>query len=64
MRNITAGVSDDCYRRARIRVAKNDTSVSAIVQDLPINLPGLARVARSFTAGLPTSPTRPDSASE
>jgi hypothetical protein len=61
MRNITVAVSDDSYRQARIWAAKNDTSVSAIVQDLLLNLPGLARVARSFTAGLPTSAQSPDS---
>ena len=61
MRNITVAVSDDCYRQARIWAAKNDTSVSAVVQDLLLNLPGLARVARSFTAGLPTSAQSPDS---
>jgi hypothetical protein len=61
MRNITVAVSDDSYRQARIWAAKNDTSVSAVVQDLLLNLPGLARVARSFTAGLPASATDPDS---
>jgi hypothetical protein len=56
MRNITVAVSDDSYRQARIWAAKNDTSVSAVVQDLLLNLPGLARVARSFTAGMTTPP--------
>ena len=55
MRNITVAVSDNSYRQARIWAAKNDTSVSAVVQDLLLNLPGLARVARSFTAGVSTS---------
>ena len=32
MRNITVAVSDDSYRQARIWAAKNDTSVSAVVQ--------------------------------
>jgi hypothetical protein len=36
MRNITVAVSDDSYRQARIWAAKNDTSVSAVVQDLPL----------------------------
>ncbi|MGD0631905.1 MAG: hypothetical protein ABR987_21440 [Terracidiphilus sp.] len=49
MRNITVAVSVDSYRQARIWAAKNDTSVSAVVQDILLNLPGLARVARSFT---------------
>jgi hypothetical protein len=61
MRNMTVAVSDDSYRQARIWAAKNDTSVSAVVQDLFLNLPGLARVARSFTAGIPTPPPGPDS---
>jgi hypothetical protein len=57
MKNITVAVSDDTYRQARIWAAKNDTSVSAVVQDLLQNLPGLARVASAFTAGLPASAT-------
>jgi hypothetical protein len=61
MKNITVAVSDDAYRQARIWAAKNDTSVSAVVQDLLQNLPGLARVARTFTAGLPAVPTPPPS---
>jgi hypothetical protein len=64
MRNITVAVSDDSYRQARIWAAKNDTSVSAVVQDLLLNLAGLARVARTFTAGLPTSASRPNSTPE
>jgi hypothetical protein len=56
MKNITVSVSDDTYRQARIWAAKNDTSVSATVQDLLINLPGLMRVAESFTAGLSAAP--------
>ena len=59
MKNITVSVSDDTYRQARIWAAKNDTSVSATVQDLLINLPGLMRVAKSFTAGLAAAPTPP-----
>jgi hypothetical protein len=55
MKNITVAVSDDAYRQARIWAAKNDTSVSAVVQDLLQNLPCLARAARAFTAGLPAS---------
>ena len=57
MKNITVSVSDDTYRQARIWAAKNDTSVSATVQDLLSNLPGLMRVAKSFTAGLAAAPT-------
>lgn len=33
MRNITVSVDDDAYRRARIRAAELDTSVSALVRD-------------------------------
>lgn len=33
MKNITVSVSDDIYRRARIRAAELDTSVSALVRD-------------------------------
>lgn len=32
MKNITVSVSDDIYRRARIRAAELDTSVSALVR--------------------------------
>lgn len=34
MRNITVSVDDDTYRRARIRAAEQDTSVSAVVKRL------------------------------
>jgi hypothetical protein len=37
MRNITVAVSDDSYRQARIWAAKIDTSVSAVVRDLPLS---------------------------
>jgi hypothetical protein len=61
MRNITVAVSDDSYRQARIWAAKNDTSVSAVVQELLFNLPGLARAARSFAASHPSSLPSSDS---
>jgi plasmid stability protein len=32
MRNITVSVDDDVYRRARVRAAQLDTSVSAVVR--------------------------------
>jgi hypothetical protein len=51
MRNITVAVSDDSYRKARIWAARNDTSVSAVVQDFLLNLPALARFAGTVTAG-------------
>jgi hypothetical protein len=43
MKNITVGISDDSYRRARVWAAQNDTSVSAIVSDMLYNLPRLSR---------------------
>ena len=33
MRNITVSVDDETYRRARIKAAERDTSVSAVVRD-------------------------------
>ena len=33
MRNITVTVPDETYRRARVRAAELDTSVSALVRD-------------------------------
>ncbi len=33
VKNITISVSDDVYRKARIRAAELDTSVSALVRD-------------------------------
>lgn len=33
MKNITVCVPDDVYRRARVRAAQRDTSVSALVRD-------------------------------
>ena len=32
MKNITVSLPDDLYRRARVRAAQQDTSVSAVVQ--------------------------------
>ena len=34
MRNITVSVDDETYRRARIRAAELDTSVSAVVREM------------------------------
>lgn len=34
MKNITVSVPDDVYRRARIRAAERNTSVSALVRDI------------------------------
>ena len=33
MKNITVSVDDDTYRRARVRAAEQDTSVSALVRE-------------------------------
>ena len=38
MKNITASVDDDTYRRSRIKAAEQDTSVSARVPAYLINL--------------------------
>ena len=40
MRNITVSLPDKIYRRARIRAAEKDTSVSALVQDFLMKLGG------------------------
>jgi hypothetical protein len=42
MRIITVAVSDDSYRQARIWAAKNNTSVSAVVQGILLS-PGSRR---------------------
>lgn len=33
MKNITVAVDDDVYRRARVKAAERDTSVSALVRE-------------------------------
>lgn len=33
MKNITVSVDEDTYRRARIKAAERDTSISALVRD-------------------------------
>lgn len=38
MKNITVSLPDDVYRRARIRAAERDTSVSALVREFLTNL--------------------------
>lgn len=38
MKNLTVSLPDDVYRRARIKAAERDTSVSALVRDLLIEL--------------------------
>jgi plasmid stability protein len=39
MKNITVSVDDQTYRKARIRAAETDTSVSAMVAEFLKNLP-------------------------
>lgn len=65
MKNITVSLDDETYRRARIRAAELDTSVSALVKRYLVDLAGqeseferLARLERelrervqSFRAG-------------
>ncbi len=38
MKNITVSLPDDIYRRARIKAAERDTSVSALVREFLSNL--------------------------
>ena len=38
MRNITVSVPDQVYRRARLRAAARDTSVSALVREYLVSL--------------------------
>lgn len=38
MKNITVSLSDEVYRRARIKAAERDTSVTALVREFLIGL--------------------------
>ena len=40
MRNITVSLQDEIYRRARIRAAERDTSVTALVREFLLSLGG------------------------
>lgn len=40
MKNITISLDDEVYRRARIRAAQEDTSVSGLVRDFLVQLAG------------------------
>ncbi|NJN84627.1 MAG: hypothetical protein HC802_21630 [Caldilineaceae bacterium] len=40
MKNITVSVDEELYRRARIRAAEENTSVSALVRAFLVNLTG------------------------
>ena len=50
MPNITVTISADSYRRARIRAAERDISVSAVVKYLLQTLPGIKRSNLAFPA--------------
>jgi len=45
VKNITVSVDDEVYRRARMRAAQEDTSVSALVRDFLIQLGSREEVA-------------------
>lgn len=45
MKNITVSLPDDLHRRARVRAAEQDTSVSAVVRDF---LSGYAQQESDF----------------
>jgi plasmid stability protein len=65
MKNITVSVDDETYRKARIKAAERDTSVSALVRAFLIELSSeesdvrllkreereLRRLVQAFTAG-------------
>jgi hypothetical protein len=38
VRNVTVSLEDDIYRRARVKAAERDTSLSALVRDFLISL--------------------------
>ena len=40
MKNITVSLDDETYRRARVRAAELDTSVSAVVRDYLVEFAG------------------------
>lgn len=40
MRNVTVSLPDDVYRRARIKAAESDTSLSALVREFLLKLGG------------------------
>ena len=40
MKNITISLDDDLYRRARIKAAEQDTSVSALVRKYLVSIAG------------------------
>lgn len=40
MKNVTVSLPDEVYRRARVKAAERDTSVSALVRDLLTEIAG------------------------
>jgi hypothetical protein len=50
MKNITVSVDEDVYRRARLKAAERDTSVSALVKEFLVELvseePGSLKLER------------------
>ena len=48
MKNITVSVPEEVYRRARVKAAERDTSVSALVKEF---LSGLGREESDFERG-------------
>ncbi len=48
MRNITVSVDDETYRRARIKAAERDTSVSALVRDFLNSIGGEETAQQRF----------------
>jgi plasmid stability protein len=59
MKNITVSVDDETYRRARVKAAEADTSVSALVKQFLSDLASgesefdrLERLQRDVTAGI------------
>ena len=40
MKNITVSIDEDTYRRARVRAAERDTSVSALVKSFLVGMAG------------------------
>lgn len=48
MKNITISIDDDVYRRARIKAAEQDTSVSALVRGYLGSIAGQAPIPRDL----------------
>jgi plasmid stability protein len=59
VKNLTISLPDDVYRRARVRAAEHDTSVSALVrefleklEDTPSDFERRKRLQREILAGI------------